>query len=576
MLLLFDIDGTLLLKASREHAEAVVAAIRRVYDLHSVPDGKVEAAGRTDLAIARSILTLAGVDDERITRGFERLRAAIVEEYAQRCPPSLADRVAPGVHEMLDTLDGGHRLALLTGNIEPVALLKMRRAGLGDYFERGRGAYGSDHEDRAALPALARKRSGTDHRPHPRADTVVIGDTPRDIACARADGVRVIAVATGPFAASELGDADAVVPRGRDPRGAGYARLMHLRSSAPELAEAWAAFDRGAAEEAIAHFDALPGNPDALYGIAQSRWFLGDIDAGVRLAEEAYVAFREAGEGARAADVALWLAIEYVNSYWNPAVANGWFRRGERLLADCAPCAATVELGVQRARRAGSPEETVRIFEEALALARELGDIGSELRALSAFGGYKVGAGDDEEGFALLDEAMAAAMGGETRDPWAIGSACCALLGVCDQMVGLDRAAQWCRTGLNVVRRERCLPLFAWCRSAYAGVLIATGDWERAEKELQESLRAYGGPGRPMATYPLARLASSCARAPRGGGGAGRGDREQRAGGACGDRDPARAGRLLPRALRLGRGWKRRPRVTPGRSRCCRCSRERS
>ncbi len=282
---------------------------------------------------------------------------------------------------------------------------------------------------------------------------------------------------------------------------------MHLRSSAPELAEAWAAFDRGAAEEAIAHFDALPGNPDALYGIAQSRWFLGDIDAGVRLAEEAYVAFREAGEGARAADVALWLAIEYVNSYWNPAVANGWFRRGERLLADCAPCAATVELGVQRARRAGSPEETVRIFEEALALARELGDIGSELRALSAFGGYKVGAGDDEEGFALLDEAMAAAMGGETRDPWAIGSACCALLGVCDQMGDLDRAAQWCRTGLDVVRRERCLPLFAWCRSAYAGVLIATGDWERAEKELQESLRAYGGPGRPMATYPLARLA---------------------------------------------------------------------
>ncbi len=182
-----------------------------MYGLHEVPRGRVEAAGRTDLAIARSILTLAGLDDEHITRGFERLRAAIVEEYAQRCPPSLEDRVAPGVLKMLDTLDGGHRLALLTGNVEPVALLKMQRARLGDYFERG--AYGSDHEDRAALPELARRRAGTRDRPHPRSDTVVIGDTPRDIACARADGVRVIAVATGPFPASELGDADAVVAR---------------------------------------------------------------------------------------------------------------------------------------------------------------------------------------------------------------------------------------------------------------------------------------------------------------------------------------------------------------------------
>ena len=213
MLLLFDIDGTLLLKASREHADAVIAAIDRVYGVRELPRGKVEAAGRTDLAIARSILTLAGLDDERITRGFDQLRAAIVEEYAQRCPPSLVDRIAPGVTELLAGLDGDHRLALLTGNIEPVARMKMQRAGLGWYFDKGQGAFGSDHEDRAALPELARRRAGTPHRPFPREETVVIGDTPRDIACARADGVRVIAVATGPFAASELGDADAVVER---------------------------------------------------------------------------------------------------------------------------------------------------------------------------------------------------------------------------------------------------------------------------------------------------------------------------------------------------------------------------
>jgi phosphoglycolate phosphatase-like HAD superfamily hydrolase len=104
-----------------------------------------------------------------------------------------------------------HQLALLTGNVEPVARLKMTRAGLGHFFPRGQGAYGSDHEDRAALPPLARRRAGSRQAPHPREETVVIGDTPRDIACARADGSRVVAMTTGPCSADELQGADAVV-----------------------------------------------------------------------------------------------------------------------------------------------------------------------------------------------------------------------------------------------------------------------------------------------------------------------------------------------------------------------------
>ena len=102
-------------------------------------------------------------------------------------------------------------LALLTGNYEAVARLKLARAGIGKYFPTAQGAFGSDSEDRAALPAIARRRAGTAGRPYPRSETIVIGDTPRDIACARADGLRVVAVACGPFTASELGDADAVV-----------------------------------------------------------------------------------------------------------------------------------------------------------------------------------------------------------------------------------------------------------------------------------------------------------------------------------------------------------------------------
>jgi phosphoglycolate phosphatase-like HAD superfamily hydrolase len=201
-----------MLKASREHAEALYAALRRVHGIE-IPREKVEAAGRTDGAIARSILTLAGVSPERIDARWSEVRAACIEEYAHRCPADLRDRLAPGVPAMLDELAARDhlRLSLLTGNLEPVARLKLQRAGIGGHFPRGQGAFGSDHEDRAVLPPIARRRAGDGNGSWPREQTVVIGDTPRDIACARADGIRVVAVATGPFPADALTGADVVV-----------------------------------------------------------------------------------------------------------------------------------------------------------------------------------------------------------------------------------------------------------------------------------------------------------------------------------------------------------------------------
>jgi phosphoglycolate phosphatase len=212
-LLLWDIDGTLLLKASTEHAQAIHAAIKRVYHV-DIPIERVEAAGRTDFAIARSILMLADVSAERIDEGLSNLRLVAVQEYARRVPGDLSDRVAPHVPEVLDELvrRGDVRHSLVTGNLEPIARMKLRAAGIGRHFPEGQGAFGSDSEDRAELPAIARARAGN----HPPEDTVVIGDTPRDIACARADGVRVIAVATGPYRADQLADADAVCRDARE------------------------------------------------------------------------------------------------------------------------------------------------------------------------------------------------------------------------------------------------------------------------------------------------------------------------------------------------------------------------
>ncbi|HUA72238.1 MAG TPA: haloacid dehalogenase-like hydrolase [Solirubrobacteraceae bacterium] len=218
MLLLFDIDGTLLSGATGAHSRALDGAIREVHGV-STDDlrSKIGPAGRTDGEIARLILLDLGVSARRIDERADDVREACCRIYAEICPPDLSDHVVPGIADLLPWLADrdGVTLGLLTGNFEPVARLKLGRAGIGRWFGPGLGAFGSDSEDRAALPAIARRRAG-----HvPREQTVVIGDTPRDIACARADDVRCVAVATGQFGLAELADADAVA------RDAGELRL---------------------------------------------------------------------------------------------------------------------------------------------------------------------------------------------------------------------------------------------------------------------------------------------------------------------------------------------------------------
>jgi phosphoglycolate phosphatase-like HAD superfamily hydrolase len=215
LLLLFDIDGTLVAGATEAHRDAMHEALAEV---HGVDAGKVglrtlSPAGRTDPEIARAILLDAGVSAERIDDRADDVRETCCRAYARLCPSDLSSFVLPGIPDLLEWLSGRHdaTLGLLTGNYEVVARLKLARAGIGRYFPSGQGAFGSDDEDRAALPAIARRRVGSVGHPHPRGRTIVIGDTPRDVACARADSVRCIAVATGPFAASELEGADVVV-----------------------------------------------------------------------------------------------------------------------------------------------------------------------------------------------------------------------------------------------------------------------------------------------------------------------------------------------------------------------------
>ena len=215
LLVLFDIDGTLLQGGATEHARAVIEAITDVWGVSAGENLPVEAAGRTDTEIAREILLLCGIDMRAVDDMLDDFREAAAERYVELVPDDLSERLAPQAGEVVADLAtrADLRLALVTGNLEPIARLKLARAGIGSHFAAGQGGFGSDSEDRTDLPPIARRRAAAwnDGAPWPAERTVVVGDTPRDIACARSDGAHVVAVTTGPFGADRLDGADAVI-----------------------------------------------------------------------------------------------------------------------------------------------------------------------------------------------------------------------------------------------------------------------------------------------------------------------------------------------------------------------------
>lgn len=215
LLLLFDIDGTLLQGAATEHALAVLEAIDEVWGVRPGENLPVDAAGRTDTEIAREILLLCGIDAKAIDDLLDDFREEAARRYVELAPADLSERLAPGAADTIGELAERQdiRLSLVTGNLEPIARLKLTRAGIGTYFESEQGGFGSDSEDRSDLPSIARRRAAAwnDGEPWPAERTVVVGDTPRDIACARVDGAHVVAVTTGPFKAERLEGADVVI-----------------------------------------------------------------------------------------------------------------------------------------------------------------------------------------------------------------------------------------------------------------------------------------------------------------------------------------------------------------------------
>lgn len=213
-LLLWDIDGTLLLQASEAHATAVRTILREVHGIAEEQQLVGSAAGKTDGQICREILVASGISDARID---EHAATVIERTCAIYDPGDLLEHVSPGLPDLLAELHDRDDVvqSLVTGNFEPIARRKLQAARLDRWFNAQiGGGFGSDHEERVHLPATARARAGAalrkDGAPWPVERTIVIGDTPRDVACARHDGVHAVGVSTGPFGPDELAEADAV------------------------------------------------------------------------------------------------------------------------------------------------------------------------------------------------------------------------------------------------------------------------------------------------------------------------------------------------------------------------------
>jgi len=195
-LVLFDVDGTLL-SASGAGRRSLDRAMRDVYGT-SGPIDSYDFRGGTDPQIIRDLLGRAGLDEAAIRADEE----TVYRRYATLLETEIGDgrgvTIYPGVRELVETLAARHDVVvgLLTGNIEAGARIKLRPTGLWPFFRLG--AYGSDDADRTRLPRVAAGRAEQlVGRAFRGPDTVIIGDTPRDIGCARAFGARAIAVATG-------------------------------------------------------------------------------------------------------------------------------------------------------------------------------------------------------------------------------------------------------------------------------------------------------------------------------------------------------------------------------------------
>ena len=203
-LILFDIDGTLI-DSGEAGRRSLNLAFKELFSIVNAFHG-IRMAGKTDTEIIKEGMFNHGMSVDGNLN-------VIIQTYLKHLRKEIDNErrhTKPGIHELLEKLSIAKdiHLGILTGNIEPGARIKLDPFDLNKYFPAG--AFGSDDEDRNKLLPIAlrrfeercKRKIGVD-------ECIIIGDTPRDVQCARIYGAMCIGVATGPYSINELIEAGA-------------------------------------------------------------------------------------------------------------------------------------------------------------------------------------------------------------------------------------------------------------------------------------------------------------------------------------------------------------------------------
>jgi ATP/maltotriose-dependent transcriptional regulator MalT len=284
-----------------------------------------------------------------------------------------------------------------------------------------------------------------------------------------------------------------------------HPELLDAGRAALERAD-WAAA-RAAFTEAVER----EGTPEAYQGLAEAAWWEHDEAAVFAAREKAYRLFRERGDRAAAARMAIWLATDSLEFRGEPAVANGWIQRAHRLLAGLGADPAHGWLAAWEGHLAlmldNDTARARQLAAEGAAAGRSFGNLDLEMLGLAIEGLALVSEGGIAEGTRLLDEAAAAAIAGDVRDHNAAATVLCYLMDGCSRVRDYDRAAQWCQRVQAWASAQHFEGLYSVCRPLYAVVLMWRGAWAEAEEQLTAAVREIAAFRAPMVTESIVRLA---------------------------------------------------------------------
>jgi class 3 adenylate cyclase len=253
---------------------------------------------------------------------------------------------------------------------------------------------------------------------------------------------------------------------------------------------------RGAWQEAYDHFAPVEKSltADDLVAFAEASFWTGHLNEAIQIRERAYAAYLDAGDDDQAAVLALWISRDYFGKA-DLAIAGGWFSQAERLLEGKPESPALGYLAVSKGFNAlmgGDLEGAMENSNRALDLSQRFGDRNLGAMALVGRGRALILKGEVDDGLKLLDEATAAAIGGEL-EPWTTGLVYCTTITSCQGIGDMRRATEWTKAANSWCDRLDVKGFPGACRVHHATLTRLQGDWSRAEEQAVQACHELQG-----------------------------------------------------------------------------------